>query len=208
MKVEIGNYKSWIGPYHVAEKILFWMDKEDERIDKLAKWLSTDRDGNSSRFMKLCDWVFSKRERVVKVRIDPYDTYNMDTTLSLIILPMLKQLKKTQHGSPNVDPKDVPKHLRPKKKPSHTNGYVDDTHHERWEWVLDEMIWAFEQNQPDCDWESQFYSGVSDWQFTNGEMVKGPNHTHEIDMEGLKAHTERMQNGMILFGKYYRALWD
>ena len=127
---------------------------------------------------------------------------------SLIILPMLKQLKKSQHGSPNVDPKDVPKHLRPKKKPSHKNGYVDDTHHERWEWVLDEMIWAFEQHQPDNDWEYQYYSGENDWQFVDGHMVKGPNHTHEVDMEGLKAHEARIQNGMVLFGKYFRNLWD
>ena len=208
MKVKIGNYKSYFGPYQIAEKILFWTHEDDDRVYKLAKWLNTNKNGDDSRLAKLCEWIFSKRKREVKIHLDPYDTFNMDATLSLIILPMLKQLKKNQHGSPNVDPKDVPKHLRPKKKPSHKNGYVDDTHHERWEWVLDEMIWAFEQNQPDCEWEYQYYSGVNDWQFVDGHMVKGPNHTHEVDMKGLKAHEARMQNGMILFGKYFRSLWD
>jgi hypothetical protein len=37
---------------------------------------------------------------------------------------------------------------------------------------------------------------------------KGPNDTTEFDSEGYKKHNERITNGTILFGKYYRALWD
>jgi hypothetical protein len=37
---------------------------------------------------------------------------------------------------------------------------------------------------------------------------KGPNDTSEFDMEGYKKHNDRITEGLILFGKYYRGLWD
>jgi len=52
-------------------------------------------------------------DRVIDVHIDEFDTWSMDDTLSHIILPMLKQLKETKHGAPNVDKEDVPSELRP-----------------------------------------------------------------------------------------------
>ena len=55
----------------------------------------------------LLQWLHEKKKRTVYVKIDKYDTWSMDHTLSLIIVPMLKQLKATQHGSPNVDDEDL-----------------------------------------------------------------------------------------------------
>jgi hypothetical protein len=131
-----------------------------------------------------------RREQKIKIHIDLWDTWSMDHTLAPIILPMLKQLKKTKHGAPYVDPKDVPKELHPKKqtKKQKDNGETDSTHFERWDWVLDEMIWAFEQKCRD-DW-------MSDYDY------------NKWDSEGAKAHQERMSNGFRLFGKYYENLWD
>ena len=41
MRVNIGPYKSWVGPYQIAEKILFWLDKnDDERVHKFGEWLA------------------------------------------------------------------------------------------------------------------------------------------------------------------------
>ena len=40
------------------------------------------------------------------------------------------------------------------------------------------------------------------------EMVNGPNHTFEVDMEGTKKHQTRIDNGIMLFAKYFGALWD
>ena len=101
----------------------------------------------------LYDWFGYTPDRKEKIRIDRYDTWNMDSTLSLIILPMLKQLRDSKHGAPYVDPDDVPKDLRPKEQDEYG---TDDTHFARWDWVLDEMIWAFEQKCLD-DWESDYY---------------------------------------------------
>jgi hypothetical protein len=57
-------------------------------------------------------WIHSKQKRTVKVRIDSYDTWNMDSTLAHIVLPMLKQLIDNTHGSGMVDLEDVPAELR------------------------------------------------------------------------------------------------
>jgi hypothetical protein len=76
-------------------------------------------------------------EREVSISIDNYDTWSMDSTLSLLIHPMLVQLKATQHGHP-----------------------ANMTEQE-WNEILDEMIWAFEQKCRD-DWESDYYEYEDD----------------------------------------------
>lgn len=137
-----------------------------------------------------------RREQKVNVRIDPWDTWNMDNTLAHIILPMLIQFKSTEQGTPPVDEEDLPEHLR------------ED---EQWDWIIDEMIFAFESKN--TDWEKQFQSGNSDlrWEKAgNGysKLIEGPNHTMEYDWEGHKAYQARISNGFRLFGKYYEALWS
>jgi hypothetical protein len=142
----------------------------------------------------------------------------MDDTLAIIILPMLKQLKATKHGSPCVDMEDVPEELRCVPA-SEANDYNDETIHKRWDWVLDEIIWAFEQKHPDNDWEEQYYSGNIDFKFVVSkkdesgkpllyQMEDGPKHTFKTDYAVMKKHEDRIQRGLVLFGKYYQGLWD
>ena len=209
MKVKIGPYNNWIGPYQIAEKILFWKDKyNDDAVDKLGRFLSS-----ISSLESFCRWVESKRERTVKINIDPYDTWNMNSTLSLIIVPMLKQLKANKHGTPFTDDEDVPEHLRSTNAPPKENEWdIDALHEARWDWIMDEMIWAFEQDTN--EWEEKYYSGEVDFQFEKIEgqpfsrLVDGPNHTFKIDREGIEKHHERIKNGRRLFAKYYDGLWD
>ena len=54
------------------------------------------------------------------IKIDPWDTWNMDHTLAEIILPMLKQLRKTQLGAPYTDD-DVPEEIRSTNAKSNSN---------------------------------------------------------------------------------------
>lgn len=174
-----------------------------------------------------------KTKRKINIRIDKYDTWSMDSTLALIILPMLKQLKATKHGAPYTDDVDAPANLSSKldKKFKPENGETDKNWFKRWDWILNEMIWTFEQQNK--NWENKFYSGKSDilWQAFDKEdnklgepvrlkdkvrekeaayfqLVNGPNHTFKVDRKGMQRHQERMNNGYRLFGKYYQALWD
>jgi hypothetical protein len=144
------------------------------------------------------NYFLDKRKRKVKIRIDDHDIWSMDETLAHIIVPMLKKLKENKHGSPYVDLSDVPEHLVPSDKMEYG---IDSTHHERWEWVMNEMIWAFEQKL--IDWEDQYYG---EWVQDDSELFGG--HHVDTDYDGLKEHQKRMVNGFLLFGKYYSALWD
>ena len=100
-----------------------------------------------------------KPKQKISVRIDKHDTWSMDHTLAHIITPMLVQLKATKHSSPNVDDADVPKELRMSEKQLTAyikTGDTDDNFFKRWDWILDEMIWAFNQKCRD-DWEGDYY---------------------------------------------------
>ena len=221
MKVYINNYRThWLSPYTIMEKVLFWkkwtdpdFDLYDDKNEHYIDWLN----GPMKVAQKCLDVIHPK---VNYVKIDKWDTWSMDSTLSIIILPMLKQLRATKHGAPTTDDADVPEGLRSTDAPPKEDEWdVDENWFKRWDWIMDEMIWTFEQKQPDCDWEHQYYSGVHDTSFraiewdADGkallhEQVKGPNNTFKVDREGMDKHQDRINNGMRLFGKYYQGLWD
>jgi len=249
MRVKIGSYPSFVGPYQIAEKIIFWADKYNDddvwadRQHKLGTWLAEDRRGNPTLLAKACGWLHKHLqnggERRVKVRIDPTDVYSADHTLALVIAPTLRMLKDKKNGSPNVDNEDLPPELQMSERDTKifNDGHWDQTlqftdsekseinkkYHAGWDWVLDEMIWAFEQHEQG-NWEDQFHSGEHDiiWTDTDpagnevdpnyeGKVLKrmdrGPNDTHVYDHEGAKAWSQRMANGRRLFAKYYEGLW-
>ena len=107
------------------------------------------------------------------------ECWNLDITLSALILPRLIQFKNTQVGYP----------------PSFYNGsllYSDNEEYKRkcekealkeWNDVLDKMIFAF---------KSIVYSDEEKCK-TGGER---------------KALSEKIDLGLKLFGKYFRCLWD
>jgi hypothetical protein len=240
MKVKIGPYKNWFGPYQLAEKILFWVPKEKDeygfphtakRVHDFGEWLAHGsvapepevgevskwgEDRPETWLYKLLRWIDKKRKRKIYVHIDKWDTWSMDDTLAHIILPMLKQLNENKHGAPYVDDEDVPEHLRSTAAPKLTeeeksNGHTDDNHFKRWDWVMNEMIFAFDSKVNDI--EDQFTTGEYDYQSVKQEngtylMVQGPNHTAVTDWDARKAYYDRVRNGFRLFGKYYEGLWD
>jgi hypothetical protein len=139
----------------------------------------------------------------------------MDTTLAHIILPMLKQLKKDKHGSPHVADEDVPEYLRSTSAPKKENEWdTDDNFFLRWDWVMNEMIWAFEQHL-DPNEEDKFWLEKPEL-----DMEKYPEDEGQTDIPlrfkkdgkyddaNSKIHYERKDNAFRLFGKYYTNLWD
>ncbi len=223
MKVYINNYRNhWLSPYTILEKVLFWKDWDNIEYDTpwVEKW--------SDRLNPICkciQYVLDKvHPRVNYVKIDRWDTWSMDHTLSYIILPMLKQLKETKHGAPLVDDEDVPDELKSTSAPPKENEWDTDANHfARWDWVMDEMIFAFE-HKVDDSWEDSFREGEIDilWEksdksffnpITNKEeftykMGRGPKDTYKCDYDGMQKVYDRMNNGFRLFGKYYQGLWD
>ena len=162
-----------------------------------------------------------RKNRAETVVIDDYDVWNLDHSLALIIVPALKILKEKKQGAPSVDNEDVSDELRASDEELHTyskNGETDEHYFDRWDYVMDEMIFAFESKLE--DWEEQFASGENDVKFVEipdkkdeeGEPLwtweHGPNHTREYDVEGREKYQARITKGFKLFGKYYEGLWD
>lgn len=132
-------------------------------------------------------------ERKISVKLHKWDSWNADNTIALIAHPLLVQLKETKHGSPHVDIEDVPDDFKHKDI------------HQRWNWVLDEIIFAMQEIAKNDNGDSQFYdhSEVDESAdlMTQVKQIK-------VDRVGLEAYHKRIQNGCVLFGKYFQALWD
>lgn len=238
MKIYIGKYRyHWISPYTMLDYMFFWTDwSKSSRNKSVVLALDEER-----KYVEHPEWVEKWSDRLVPlskaiqwaldlvhpkinyVKIDYWDTWSMDHTLSPIILPMLKQLKEKKHGAPNVDDEDVPEELRSTSAPAKENEWdTDENWFKRWDWAMDEMIFAF-NCKVDDSWEEAFRSGDIDtvWipvdkdgnEVPKGEhkfyqMKDGPKNTYKCDYEGMKVVEDRIQNGFRLFGKYYQALWD
>lgn len=229
MKVYIGPYDHWFQPATWLKKWIMWWygfsDKQHWHViqrlkcdtiseldaceDKIRKcWLY--------KFLNIFErWVRNHTERKIKIRIDKYDVWNLGDTLALIVLPMFYEFKRQGiSGAPDVDDEDVPEYLRSTAAPPLTEeeentGGVDKLWHQRWHWVLEEMIWAFEQvNDPDSD--SQFHTDADPDKPRN---EKGISFSESIkrgkfDSEGYTKWYARKNNGLKLFGKYLEALWN
>jgi len=218
-----------------------WYDNTT-RFEELLEKLE---DGIQWVYNHTVNLYYDNAKQKVNVRIDPWDTWGMDHTLAEIVLPiwdtwgmdhtlaeivlpMLVQLKRTKHGAPFVDNEDVPSELHMPdgwyKEKYQFDGETDPNFFARWDYVLDEMIWAFSEHTKDWEeGEGRFHTGKIDMHSVpvdkDGNEVdekdaklfrldRGPNDTSHFDAEGYKAWQNRKKNGFRLFGKYYDALWD
>lgn len=134
--------------------------------------------------VKIDNFTVDGSDRKVKVQIDRWDTFSAYNTICEIVLPLLKQFKLDHTGSPYFAPEDVPERYRGIIVESYVgkDGYVDDMDrlHAGWDWIIDEMIYAFHYNLVDFD---------------------------KFDKDFDKQNFERANNGMALFAKYFRHLW-
>ena len=108
------------------------------------------------------NWLWlDRRTQKIKVRIDKCDTWSMDHTLAHVIHPMLVQLKATNHGYPS--------------------GLTE----KKWDGIMDEMIWAFEQKLRD-NWEGDYY----EYRELGMEEDKGPMTSLVLNLYGKMKKAE------------------
>lgn len=204
MRIFIGPYKGHLNGYSLSN-LLRYIGVNEKRRDSIGSWLC------DSYIQKLFDKINDFNVRKIKIKIDKYDTWSMDHTLALIILPMLKQLKQTKNGAPFVDDSDVPEGIRSTNAIDDKDD-LDKYHFIRWDYVLNEIVWAFEQIVND-DGDDIFFTGTVDIEFPESSeeyppviFKKSPD--YHFDKDAYTKHHERINNGLWLFGKYYRGLWD
>ena len=174
MKAYIGKYRSWIGPYQLSD-LLQYIGISEDRCDLIGDYLS---DTWINTFL---NWIDRHKHRTIKIKIHNYDIWNLDHTLSLIILPALKLLKE-KRGVPGLSKDEelyLPEELRSKPEDYDKNGQLPfEIMEKQWNWIVDEMIFSFQMISNDE---------------TKWNML-------EID--------KRISNGLKLFGVFFRALWD
>ena len=107
-----------------------------------------------------------------EIKIDFWDTYSADVTLAKIIYPMLIQLQKRQNIIPQVDNIDVPSNLQ-------SDIISEALLIKRWDYVLNEMIWTFDNIAHDPNY------------FAYDDEIRAD-----------------IKKGTMLFGKYFDKLWD
>lgn len=224
MKVYKSCYRShWISPLTIVERVFFWtpwsrqgrihLVVEDKDYVPMPAWAERLADAIEP-FSRALQWLLDLvHPQINYVKLDRWDTWSMDHTLADIILPMLWQLKETKHGAPFTDDEDVPEYLRSHMaQPKEYEWDTDSLHFQRWDWILAEMIWAFEQKVQD-DAEAQFF----DHSAYDGSRLGDQEYLDDItnnvskvkyDKVGHEVWSKRKANGFRLFGKYYEALWD
>lgn len=156
------------------------------------------------------------KERKVKIVIDKFDSWNAEHTLALIAAPLLKQLKETKHGAPFVDDEDVPEHLRSTACPPKENEWdVDENHFKRFDYVLDEVIFAMEEIANWNENEPEIFKHVGDMEWSEADPATG---LHRMISSGCveipemvepnRLYHERIKKGCLLLGKYWLGMWD
>jgi hypothetical protein len=221
MKIYKSGYRShWFSPYKIIEYAFFWTDwsrcgrsrgiVEDKDFVDHPAWVDQAVD-YLNPISKAIQWVLDLvHPRISYVKIDYYDTWSFDHTLADIILPGLKQLKSTKHGAPFTEDADVPEYLRSHMaQPKENEWDTDSLHFQRWDWILDEMIWAFEQKVDD-NADSQFFDHSECPTDPKGRLENLLDGVSKVkyDSEGHQTWQERKSNGFRLFGRYYENLWD
>ena len=148
MKVYLSNYRHhWFSPYTMIDNLFFWTEWSKCRRDNgLARAISHEE--NKSKWVDRPEWVEKWHDRLTPlsdaiqtslnfihpkidyVKVDDWDTWNMDHSLAQITLPMLRQLYAKNHSAPLVDDIDVPEELKSTSAPPKEN-----------EWDTDQTLW-------------------------------------------------------------------
>jgi hypothetical protein len=176
--------------------------------------------------VKIGKYLKGDGQRKISVEIEKFDTYSLDHTLALIILPALLQIKELKQGIPNEFANSSGEYYDGQL----SFDFDDDAENQQfqqgikqWDEILDKMIWSFQQIAFD-NYDSKYHHGLPNYDFVEkkesfhnpvtGKMEKlyqmvdfNPN-DHWYDHVGHKLHEDRIQEGLELFGRFYRSLWD
>ena len=158
----------------------------------------------------------SSKEQVRKNHVvcSERDAWEADWTIPQMVLPLLLQVKKDKRGAPFVDDVYVPEELLSTAcAPKENKWDTDDNWFKRYEYVLDEIIFAMQEVANDYENEPEMFEKVREMTF--GE-IDPKTMTGELDtgleiiphMEALnKAYHARIQNGLMLFSVFFTSLW-
>lgn len=134
------------------------------------------------------------------------DLWGLDYCFARYILPRLKAFKKR-------DRMGYPGNLVVN---GETSEKEDKKNIKQWEEILDKMIFSMECIADDYDsWEDEIYGDYFERAYPKGfnienrkPLSKELEEEHKIIMKKLEEVNDKIDEGLMLFGKYFRSLWD
>lgn len=204
MRVKIGPYLTWWGPFQVAD-LLKKVGVSEDRCYSIGEWLSDTWVGD------FCQWIYDKRSRTVKVHIDKYDCWSADSTIAFVVAPLLRAfVAQGIQGIPQLNAEEYGPYAAmieeiggatigsdsPKKYTDEEVSFSWYVREQVWRAVLDSMIYSMEQINGGFDMViyEQYKDTAPDWQ--------------QRWIEHAKLEEARIQQGLDYFGKYFRAIWN
>lgn len=201
MKVTIGKYINFFGIYQLFDLLQKVGVSEDKCFELAERY-------DESALANYLQERYTKKKRKVSVHIDDWDIWSVDDTLAIVVVPLLEKLREDKNGVPFIDNEDVPEHL-----------HCEDKHHteedlkamdKRWQYVLEEMLFAFKSKTSESDWVDLYIHNVGDMRIAtdvNGWQEFSKVTESYMNHKGIETHQARITNGFRLFGKYYECLW-
>lgn len=173
--------------------------------------------------------------REIQVKIDSWDTWNLDYTLAQIILPALVEFKKLIIGYPSDF--SIPG-SEDYEQQSCFDFYREGAQEfnsapsEHWKMIIDKMIWSFEHiagkhsgENDSQDWQELYteqnpvikkgktiediFEAIDTKDKNKGYIFSKDYYEVEkiTNWEGINRHEEKIREGLMLFAKYYQHLW-
>lgn len=135
-------------------------------------------------------WVSNILTKLVKdkIKVTTLDVYDADVTMAKVILPVLETYVQHKQSYGFVDDCDVPANLK-------TGFDYDETNlKKKWDYVLEEMIFAFRAISNSRMFIHDFHEETTEWDKSYSCAV--------MELE------KRINNGTALFGKYFSSIWS
>ena len=167
--------------------------------------------------MKISMGKFPKSgERRIDIKIENFDTWNLDHSIAMILYPALLQLKEIKQGLPSEFAEVGGEDWSPQQCfdfYSETTSACFALGEKRWDEVMDKMIWSFQQL---ClaNYDDKYHHGEMKIRWTEEDsqglstMIDENPTEHWYDNVGHQLHQDRIQEGLDLFARYYRNLGD
>lgn len=166
MKVNIQHYRH----SSVEDNYISWTGlEEDDYKGKPLYKIVCILDRIYQRFLD----VTVNRRLKESVKIEPGDASNADQIIARIVHPLLLDVKKYRYVHPTFTNEEI------WELPVQVQLMRDES---KWDWILDEMIWAFEQS-------------INQYEISVSDRVE------------YMEYITRVHRGFQLFGKYYTGLW-
>ena len=152
------------------------------------------------------DYTYDASDRVIDIHIDDYDVWGMDSTLAIIIVPMIERLKEKTHGAPCIEANEVPERLVSMEVDDNWDGpgEHDNNIFKTWNNVLDEFIWVFSRIREDDIIERNTAESAT----VGYEKHTMFGNTWYANDAKIEEEYKRVQEGCELFGKFFQNLWD